>query len=87
LDRQPLQAPHRLLGFSAYEWLVSAAGWAGWGFDVFDACSLASSRPIASRRFCTCRTVLRGTRRRGRLDGAMTAVLLLNCCSAGSAIA
>jgi hypothetical protein len=37
LDRQPLQAPHRLLGFSAYEWLVIAAGWAGWGFDVFDA--------------------------------------------------
>lgn len=37
MDRQPLQAPHRLLGFSAYEWLVIAAGWAGWGFDVFDA--------------------------------------------------
>ena len=26
-----------LLGFSAYQWLVIAAGWAGWGFDVFDA--------------------------------------------------
>jgi MFS family permease len=25
------------LGFSAYQWLVIAAGWAGWGFDVFDA--------------------------------------------------
>jgi MFS family permease len=37
LDPPPLQAPHRLLGFSAYEWLVIGAGWAGWGFDVFDA--------------------------------------------------
>jgi MFS family permease len=26
-----------LLGFTAYQWLVIAAGWAGWGFDVFDA--------------------------------------------------
>ena len=26
-----------MLGFSAYHWLVIAAGWAGWGFDVFDA--------------------------------------------------
>ncbi len=26
-----------LLGFSGYHWLVIAAGWAGWGFDVFDA--------------------------------------------------
>ncbi|HEY6482744.1 MAG TPA: MFS transporter [Steroidobacteraceae bacterium] len=26
-----------LFGFSAYHWLVIAAAWAGWGFDVFDA--------------------------------------------------
>jgi MFS family permease len=26
-----------LLGFSPYQWLVIAAGWAGWGFDMFDA--------------------------------------------------
>jgi MFS family permease len=26
-----------LLGMSGYHWLVIAAGWAGWGFDVFDA--------------------------------------------------
>jgi MFS family permease len=26
-----------LLGLSGYHWLVIAAGWAGWGFDVFDA--------------------------------------------------
>jgi MFS family permease len=26
-----------VLGFSAYHWLVIAAAWAGWGFDVFDA--------------------------------------------------
>ena len=25
------------LGFSGYQWLVIAAAWAGWGFDVFDA--------------------------------------------------
>jgi MFS family permease len=25
------------LGLSGYHWLVIAAGWAGWGFDVFDA--------------------------------------------------
>ncbi len=30
-------ASHSLLGFSAYQWLVIAAAWAGWGFDVFDA--------------------------------------------------
>jgi MFS family permease len=27
----------RFLGLSGYHWLVIAAGWAGWGFDVFDA--------------------------------------------------
>ncbi len=27
----------RLLGLSGYHWLVIAAGWAGWGFDVYDA--------------------------------------------------
>jgi hypothetical protein len=26
-----------VLGFSGYHWLVILAGWAGWGFDVFDA--------------------------------------------------
>ena len=26
-----------VLGFSRYHWLVIAAAWAGWGFDVFDA--------------------------------------------------
>lgn len=26
-----------LFAFTRYEWLVIAAGWAGWGFDVFDA--------------------------------------------------
>ena len=26
-----------LSGLSGYHWLVIAAGWAGWGFDVFDA--------------------------------------------------
>lgn len=25
------------MGFSGYHWLVIAAAWAGWGFDVFDA--------------------------------------------------
>jgi len=36
---QALQTANRatLLGFSGYHWLVIAAGWAGWGFDVFDA--------------------------------------------------
>jgi MFS family permease len=34
-----LQSANRstLLGFTAYHWLVIAAAWAGWGFDVFDA--------------------------------------------------
>lgn len=27
----------RFLGLSGYHWLVIAAGWAGWGFDVYDA--------------------------------------------------
>jgi MFS family permease len=26
-----------VLGLSGYQWLVVAAGWAGWGFDVYDA--------------------------------------------------
>lgn len=26
-----------LLGFSRYQWMVIAAAWLGWGFDVFDA--------------------------------------------------
>ena len=25
------------LGLSGYQWVVIAAGWAGWGFDVYDA--------------------------------------------------
>ena len=37
MDPQPCPAAPRRLGFSAYEWLVIGAGWAGWGFDVFDA--------------------------------------------------
>jgi MFS family permease len=28
---------HGFLGFSGYHWVVIAAAWAGWGFDVFDA--------------------------------------------------
>ncbi len=34
-----LDSPPRttVLGMSGYHWLVIAAGWAGWGFDVFDA--------------------------------------------------
>jgi MFS family permease len=38
LNQQPLSvSPSRFLGLSGYHWLVIAAGWAGWGFDVFDA--------------------------------------------------
>jgi MFS family permease len=33
----PLHPARGLLGLSGYHWLVIAAGWAGWGFDVFDA--------------------------------------------------
>ena len=32
-----MRAGAGLLGLSGYHWLVIAAGWAGWGFDVFDA--------------------------------------------------
>jgi MFS family permease len=37
-----IAAPQRatgagFLGFTGYHWLVMAAAWAGWGFDVFDA--------------------------------------------------
>jgi MFS family permease len=35
---QPLTVSRTgFLGLSGYHWLVVAAGWAGWGFDVFDA--------------------------------------------------
>jgi MFS family permease len=34
----PLTGSHTaFLGLSAYHWLVIAAAWAGWGFDVYDA--------------------------------------------------
>jgi len=33
----PAAARRGFLGFSAYHWIVIAAGWAGWGFDMFDA--------------------------------------------------
>jgi MFS family permease len=38
LEPQPLTVSRTgFLGLSGYHWLVVAAGWAGWGFDVFDA--------------------------------------------------
>jgi MFS family permease len=33
----PTVSRSQLLGLSPYHWLVIAAGWSGWGFDVFDA--------------------------------------------------
>ena len=29
--------PAEFLGLSPYHWLVIAAAWNGWGFDLFDA--------------------------------------------------
>ncbi len=37
MDTRRLSTTHGFLGLSGYHWLVIAAGWAGWGFDVFDA--------------------------------------------------
>ena len=38
MDPQVLTASRpRFLGLSGYHWVVIGAGWAGWGFDVFDA--------------------------------------------------
>ena len=38
LHRRALSASRPgFLGLSPYHWVVIAAGWAGWGFDVFDA--------------------------------------------------
>jgi MFS family permease len=39
VHREALTASRKsgLLGLSGYHWTVIAAGWAGWGFDVFDA--------------------------------------------------
>ncbi len=38
MDPQPLSVRRDgFLGLTGYHWLVIAAGWAGWGFDVFDA--------------------------------------------------
>jgi MFS family permease len=37
LEAEVRETPGTLLGFSGYQWLVIAAGWAGWGFDVYDA--------------------------------------------------
>ncbi len=38
MDPQALSVPRDgFHGLSGYHWLVIAAGWAGWGFDVFDA--------------------------------------------------
>ncbi len=78
---QPPRAP---LGFTPYQWLVIAAGWAGWGFDVYDALlfnfvagnciptllglPLGSSAAHAAVAFWT---------------GAITAVLLLSWAAGG----
>lgn len=38
MQRGPLTGSQAaFLGLSGYHWLVIAAGWAGWGFDVYDA--------------------------------------------------
>jgi MFS family permease len=37
MDLRHYSAASQFLGFSGYQWLVIAAAWAGWGFDVFDA--------------------------------------------------
>jgi MFS family permease len=37
MDLRTGSASSSFLGFSAYQWLVIGAAWAGWGFDVFDA--------------------------------------------------
>jgi len=38
VQTSPLTASQgAFLGLSGYHWLVIAAGWAGWGFDVYDA--------------------------------------------------
>jgi MFS family permease len=37
LETLARHARRGILGLSGYHWLVIAAGWAGWGFDVFDA--------------------------------------------------
>ena len=37
MEAEVLVTRRTLLGFSGYQWLVIAAGWAGWGFDVYDA--------------------------------------------------
>ncbi len=37
MDLRSGSTSHSFLGFSAYQWLVIAAAWAGWGFDIFDA--------------------------------------------------
>jgi MFS family permease len=37
LVTQPVSSASGFLGLTPYHWLVIAAGWAGWGFDVFDA--------------------------------------------------
>lgn len=37
MDLRTRSASSPFLGFSGYQWLVIAAAWAGWGFDVFDA--------------------------------------------------
>lgn len=36
-DRHTRDTRHAFLGFTGYHWIVIAAAWAGWGFDVFDA--------------------------------------------------
>lgn len=37
MDLRSGSTSHSFLGFSGYQWLVIAAAWAGWGFDIFDA--------------------------------------------------
>ena len=78
------------LGFSGYQWLVIAAAWAGWGFDIFDAMlfnfvapncvpgcclHLQPDRPRLMRQ--------RYSGRRDHLNAARRLGCRRQCCSAG----
>jgi MFS family permease len=72
------------LGFSGYHWLVIAAAWAGWGFDVFDALLFNFVAPNCVPALLGLQSGAPGTHEATVLwTGAITSILLVGWAAGG----
>ncbi len=75
---------HGLLGFSGYHWVVIAAAWAGWGFDVFDALLFNFVAPNCIPALLGLRPGAAGTHEATVLwTGLITSILLVGWAAGG----